>query len=61
MPGDGELTSNIKKTMQIPGGMPGGGGGGMVTGGIEPGIKFVRIYTEWNSPSENAFFHEGES
>ena len=46
MPGDGELTSNIKKKMQIPGGMPGGGGGGMVTGGIEPGIKFVRIYTE---------------
>ena len=55
MPGDGELTSNIKKKMQIR------GGGGMVTGGIEPGIKFVRIYTEWNSPSENAFFHEGES
>ena len=44
MPGDRELTSNIKKKMQIPGGMP-GGGGGMVTGGIEPGIKFVRIYT----------------
>ena len=59
MPGDGELTSNIKKKMQIPGSMPGGGGGGMVTGGIEPGIKFVRIYTEWNSPSENDFFPRG--
>ena len=47
MPRDGELTSNIKKKMQIPGGMPGGGGGGKVTGGIEPGIMFVRIYTEW--------------
>lgn len=46
MPGDGELTSNIKKKCKSPGVCP-GGGGGKVTGGIEPGIKFVRIYTEW--------------